>query len=823
MLRTELRNDAQNRVEKLRFDLHEYGYLVTDPDFTEISQSIRIIIQEFSLTEFSKKNNEIKNNFQNIVMDMTSTKTMYEKDILNIQERFMLINNSFQMKNILEKNGKLINFEKVRKTLKKLKISSFNEIPNMIKILIPMLKNVLDDIEEEVEVEGEEGSTAPLPLLRKKMRDCMNEMEMELLKNESALEGAVQAIRSLNTLSPVRLPVRARVLMDKRGLDLSMSRSIRGINENNQMLEYRSNMVIKSFQSNNDNINDGNNTCDDFGDVESKDNDVMNSSYKNKNDNKDNNKIINKTNKNNKNNSNNSNNSKLLNSSFNTIQLQYWLNTLELIFFSSELPSKIIKYCEIGINSLNEKLNCNKILDSEIITNSEEILKNLNSKYLEITDETILFLENQLKYNNSCITYIIQFFEKLAVLTESHRKTRKEIHENTELEFIELKENYINEIENKEKEFLIYCKTLKESSDFDISNINFDNILDLLLNIDKNYRIYHEKSCFIADKNPLFLIDDYKTFLVNLAGIFSMTPDYDHSLNLKFDQIYDNTIIWNNHIFNENPEILSNIKKREIKIIKEKEIENIIKINEILPIINNSGKEKKNGKKNSVEETLTKSGKSKNSVTAIINTEIVVEPEIIEIFYESLNIQKEIKNNDNNCRENSRSKNNKKDVNNSNENTDNNNNEKISHFLSFDEYKENLSFSNTTKNDNKKDEKINSNNNDNDNEKMTPSSYAGIYKISTTVQEMIAEQFKFNSSLELNKIDIETGKMGGDLGSEIPVSPVDRKEKRKGKGKIEEEKGKEKEENRMNCHDEFFWLSNDVSRTIIIVLSIILY
>ena len=93
---------------------------------------------------------------------------------------------------------------------------------------------------------------------------------------------------------------------------------------------------------------------------------------------------------------------------------------------------------------------------------------------------------------------------------------------------------------------------------------------------------------------------------------------------------------------------------------------------------------------------------------------------------------------------------------------------------------------------------------------MTSLSYAGIYKIGTTVQEMIAKQFKF--PLELNKIDIENGKLSGDLGSEIPVSPVEKREKRKGKGKMEEEKGKEKEEDKMECHEEFFWLSNNVSK-----------
>ena len=332
----------------------------------------------------------------------------------------------------------------------------------------------------------------------------------------------------------------------------------------------------------------------------------------------------------------------------------------------------------------------------------------LNAKYLDMIDTTSLFLENQLKYFDATSFYIIKFFENLAELTESHRNTQKQIQQNNETEFIILNQEFAREIESKEKQFFKLCKTLRESSDVEILNLNFQTVLELLSEIDQSYRIVHEKSCFTADKYPLHLIHEFMTFLVNLSGLFFMSPDYDHPINLKFDQIYDNTIIWNNNIVNQNPDLLSNIKKREIKIIKEKEIENIIKNSEIAPIINSSGKEKKNGKKNSVEESLTKSGKSKNSVAAIVNTEIVVEPEIIEIFYKSLNFQKEIKNNDNNCSGNSRIKNNKKDENDFDENGNNNdNNERILNSLSFDEYKQNLSFSNTRKNDNEKDENIN--------------------------------------------------------------------------------------------------------------------
>ena len=139
---------------------------------------------------------------------------------------------------------------------------------------------------------------------------------------------------------------------------------------------------------------------------------------------------------------------------------------------------------------------------------------------------------------------------------------------------------------------------MKKLNKTEILNLNFQNVLDLLSEIESDYRIFHEKSCFSADKYSLYLIHEFKTFLVNLSGLFFMTLDYNHPINLKFDQIYDNTITWNKNILNQNQKSLLNVEKREIKIIKEQvnEVEIASKISKIAPIIN-SGKYKKKWQK----------------------------------------------------------------------------------------------------------------------------------------------------------------------------------------------------------------------------------
>jgi Domain of unknown function (DUF4455) len=775
-LRTELQKIAQNRVEKLRFDIHEYGYLVTEPDLTEMTQSFRLIIQDISLSEFWKKSGGLKNHLQNMLTDLGSTKTMYEKDILNIQDYLMLISDSFQLKKVLDEKEKSINFEKVRKLLLKLRSASVVEVPNVIKILILLLQNVLEEIENSV----------CLTFFEKKLCDCIKEMEVEILKNENILDVAVRAIRSLH--SPVRTV--------NKGSDLSLSRSL-SRNERKSKLELKSNAIIKSSKSRNDNDNnnyiDDNNDYDDhsseykYDDINSRDSnnnhdrkDEYDNKYNEMNSNYKNNKISkNKTDNKNKNKTENSiidHNSNLTSTStcFNTILIQSWLEILETVFFSCDLPSQIIQNCEIGIKLLNEKSNCNEIIDTEILKMSDEILIQLNTKYLEIIDTTSLFLENQLKYFDATSDYIINFFENLAVLTESHRNTQKQIQQNNEIEFINLHEEFAREIEQKERQFFILCKTLRESSDAEILNFNFQNVLELLSEIDQNYRIFHEKSCFTADKYPLYLINEFKTFLVNLSGLFFMTPDYDHPINLKFDEIYDNTTTWNKNILNQNPKTL-NIEKRELKVIKEieNEVEFASKTNEIAPITN-SGKDKKNGKKYSTgDDSISKSGKSKNSIIIPLTTEIVELLETIEIFYESPNL---IKNKKNTKKEKNGGGSNKmmnKKIDNDNDNYDNNdsknnNNDRILNSLSFDEYKDNLSsISHTNKHEeNNKKNTRNKDKNDYINNITKEQSYAGMYKINVALQDMILKQYDCKSNK--NEINNENIKRNDDLGSVIP-------------------------------------------------------
>lgn len=770
-----------------------------------MTQSFRIIIQDTSLSEFWKKSGGMKNHSQNIINDLGSTKMMYEKDISNIQDYLMLISDSFQLKKVLEEKEKLTNFEKVRKLLLKLRSVSVVEVPNVIKILILSLQNVLEEIE----------NSDFLIFFKKKVCDCIKEMEIEILKNENIMDVAVRAIRSLH--SPVRTV--------QRGSDLSLSRSL-SRNERKIMPGLKSSVIMKTAKSSNNDKNNNNNNSDDNNHDKNNDNnndksgdengndehkyDSSNSSIDNNNnkDGDDHNKsnididkftktieIFKNKNNNNKNKNKNktknsiidNNNNLTSNTScFNTILIQSWLEILELVFFSCDLPSQIIQTCEIGIKLLNEKLNCNKVIDTEILKISDEIIMQLNAKYLDMIDTTSLFLENQLKYFDATSFYIIKFFENLAELTESHRNTQKQIQQNNETEFIILNQEFAREIESKEKQFFKLCKTLRESSDVEILNLNFQTVLELLSEIDQSYRIVHEKSCFTADKYPLHLIHEFMTFLVNLSGLFFMSPDYDHPINLKFDQIYDNTTTWNKNLLNQNPNISLNIEKREMKIVKEKEneIENASKIIEIAPVTN-SGKDKKNGKKNSIgDDTISKSGKSKNSVIISVTTEIVELPEIVEIFYESLNLTKKIKNdgNDKNGGRSSRMidknfENDHDNYDNIEDKNDNNDNERILNSFSFDEYKDNLSFISHTN-------KYKYNNNNNKNNKNTKckdsnddinniskeQSYAGIYKINVTLQEMILKQYDCKSNK--NEIDGENIKINEDLGSVIPDLPT---------------------------------------------------
>ena len=63
--------------------------------------------------------------------------------------------------------------------------------------------------------------------------------------------------------------------------------------------------------------------------------------------------------------------------------------------------------------------------------------------------------------------------------------------------------------------------------------------------IQKSYRVYHSNGCFLADKYPLMVIDQFFKFLQQLSQRFFMVPMESHPIVQEYNRIFDDVVRFN--------------------------------------------------------------------------------------------------------------------------------------------------------------------------------------------------------------------------------------------------------------------------------------
>ena len=151
-------------------------------------------------------------------------------------------------------------------------------------------------------------------------------------------------------------------------------------------------------------------------------------------------------------------------------------------------------------------------------------------------DNVANYFEAQVAYMYTNTTCLGNFFLLVAKMMERHRKLQHQLDEKSMDELFDKKEDFRLEREDREAEFEAACQQLRKSTDHAEVAANFEAVLNILSVIQDSYRCYHEKACFLADKHPLSLIDEFRTHLVNICKRFELAPLIPHFFLDTFDR-----------------------------------------------------------------------------------------------------------------------------------------------------------------------------------------------------------------------------------------------------------------------------------------------
>ncbi len=243
--------------------------------------------------------------------------------------------------------------------------------------------------------------------------------------------------------------------------------------------------------------------------------------------------------------------------------VKQWNRKLGIIFYSSDLPINIQEACSTGVTATKQQLECNRLIDIVVLDASKKILHHMNRKYVKLINSITSFMETQAAYVNTCATNVADFFLKIAKMVELHREEQTNLDGRNADELWDLSEDFRIEKEDREALFQQACQRIRESvSSQELSN-NFEEVLDLLEKIQSSYRTYHGKACFAADKYPLILIDEYRSYLLKISSTFLTQPVKNHNLLMNYNRVFDRVIRFNKKFFEADPKA-AGVEPREI-------------------------------------------------------------------------------------------------------------------------------------------------------------------------------------------------------------------------------------------------------------------
>lgn len=166
-LRSYLKMSAETRVEELRKELHTYGALKDEPPMRQVANVMQAALQETSLAELWRLGGGLKTDFSSLSEDMVHVDVCYERLVATIQERLELICCGFNLKAILEERGTLMQLDKVRNLITKLRGVPRGEVPGIINSIVPELEDILQV--EQVN-----------PLFKRIVAECVSEMQADM-------------------------------------------------------------------------------------------------------------------------------------------------------------------------------------------------------------------------------------------------------------------------------------------------------------------------------------------------------------------------------------------------------------------------------------------------------------------------------------------------------------------------------------------------------------------------------------------------------------------------------------------------------------------
>lgn len=484
LLRVHARERSELRMENLRRELHVYGALHEEPELLDLANTLRKAIQTPELSELWRVGGGLKTEISAVVNDFTSPDVVYERGISHAEKKLELITSGFNLKEVLNERGRLPRLDAVRALLSKLRSAPRTDISGL-------LESLLSDLREMSLLEKMSA------VFRSALSTCHDEMESEINRvkeeNQSMHGSTLSASPSdllgtrvgVGTVQSAEKTTNATVKNPSADLPGAASTK-RGSIAVTLTAAASSTSLLTSG---------GSRTKRTAGHPE---------------------KIV---------------------SCPDPLLVKQWAKTLGILYYGSDIPSEYQLTCQNSLLAIKQQRVCNAKVDAVVAKECEDSLNRLDRKYRKVIDSVATFLENQGSSLYNCTMKLTEFFEKIAKHVETHKKNQLAIDEHSLDTLWDFKEEHRLKCEDREAEFNNACQSLRMSASPADVKLNFDLVIAKLAEILESYRKYHGMACFLADKHPLKISEDFVDHLNQLCLTFVMDIISPHMILAKHDSI----------------------------------------------------------------------------------------------------------------------------------------------------------------------------------------------------------------------------------------------------------------------------------------------
>ena len=237
------------------------------------------------------------------------------------------------------------------------------------------------------------------------------------------------------------------------------------------------------------------------------------------------------------------------------LSVRNWSRKLGILYYGSDIPTLYQEACLDALEGMKQQRDCNTLVDEVVLKISMKPLRLIDRHYKKMIDTVASYMENQASSTALSASNLTEFYLLLSKATEEHHSAQKFLDEKSEDELWDWKEDFRILIEDKEASITESCLKLKQSNTYEEIAAQFEIVLKFLDDVQDNYREYHSKACFIADKHPLSLIHEIKCYQHKVSKVLCMEPKLPHPVVSDYESLLSDMIRLNKTLLRANPDL----------------------------------------------------------------------------------------------------------------------------------------------------------------------------------------------------------------------------------------------------------------------------